>query len=94
MPAHRWWLSFGSHVPELQKVAVRVLSQVSSASVCERNWSTFDFIHTKRRNRLECKKVRDAVFIHNNLRLTEKLENVYYEAETIEWDSQSDMDSD
>ena len=94
MPAHRWWLSFGSHVPELQKVAVRVLSQVSSALACERNWSTFDFIHTKRRNRLECKKMRDVVFIHSNLRLTEKLENVNYEAETIEWDSQSDMDSD
>jgi len=50
-------MSFGAHVPDLQKVAVRVLSQVSSASACERNWSTFDFIHSKKRNRLKCKKV-------------------------------------
>ena len=57
MPAFRWWLSFGAHVPELQKVAVRVLAQVSSASASERNWSTFDFIHTKKRNRLHCKRV-------------------------------------
>jgi hypothetical protein len=35
--AYRWWLAFGAHVPKLQKAAVRVLSQVSSASVCERN---------------------------------------------------------
>ncbi len=48
MSASRWWLSFGAHVPELQKVAIRVLAQVSSASACERNWSTFDFIHSKK----------------------------------------------
>lgn len=57
MPAFRWWLAFGAHVPELQKVAVRVLSQVTSSSASERNWSTFDFIHTKKRNRLHCKRV-------------------------------------
>jgi hypothetical protein len=57
MPAFRWWLAFGAHVPELQRVAVRVLSQATSASASERNWSTFDFIHTKKRNRLHCKRV-------------------------------------
>jgi len=57
MPVFRWWLAFGAHVPELQKVAVRVLSQVTSSSASERNWSTFDFIHTKKRNRLHCKRV-------------------------------------
>jgi len=45
-----------AHVPELQKVAVRTLSQVTSASACERNWSTFDLIHTKKLNRLHCKR--------------------------------------
>jgi len=59
MPPFRWWLAFGPHVPELQKVAIRVLSQVTSASACERNWSTFDFIHTKKRNRLHCKRVSE-----------------------------------
>lgn len=93
MPAHTWWLSFGSHVPELQKVAVRVLAQVSSASACERNWSTFDFIHTKKRNRLECKKVRDVVFVHSNLRLKEKLANVIYETESIEWEWGSEAEN-
>lgn len=58
MSASRWWQAFGAHVPELQKVAIRVLSQVTSASACERNWSTFDFIHSKKRNRLKCDKVQ------------------------------------
>jgi hypothetical protein len=63
MPAYRWWMAFSEDVPELQKVAVRVLSQVLSASFCERNWSTFDFIQTKKRNRLKCKKVSE-IFLH------------------------------
>ena len=37
MPPFRWRLTFGEHVPELQKVAVRVLSQVMAASASERN---------------------------------------------------------
>lgn len=94
MPAHRWWLSFGAHVPELQKVAVRVLAQVSSASSCERNWSTFDFIHTKKRNRLKCKRVRDVVYVHSNLRLKEKIDNINYQQVTVPWDEQESTESD
>jgi len=29
MPAHTWWSTFGGGVPELQHVAVKVLSQVN-----------------------------------------------------------------
>jgi hypothetical protein len=28
MPAHTWWLTFGGGIPELQNVAIKVLSQV------------------------------------------------------------------
>ena len=49
---HSWWAVNGADIPELQLVAVKVLSQCSSACACERNWSTYDFIHSKRRNRL------------------------------------------
>lgn len=62
MPAHRWWSSFGSGTPELQLVATRVLSQTVSASACERNWSTFEFVHTKKRNRLSSQKVTSVIF--------------------------------
>jgi len=80
-------MSFGAHVPELQQVAIRVLAQVTSASHCERNWSTFDFIHTKKRNRLQSKS--DIIFVNGNLRLKNKLENLNYISENIEWDDQS-----
>jgi len=34
MPSHRWWMSFGSQTPELQNIAVKVLSQVTSVGSC------------------------------------------------------------
>jgi hypothetical protein len=67
--AANWWESFGSHCPQLQKFAIRVLSQTCSASGCERNWSVFERIHTKKRNRLEQKRLNDLVFVQYNLRL-------------------------
>lgn len=42
-----WWEQFGIDTPELQKFAIRVLSQCCSATGCERNWSVFEFIHWK-----------------------------------------------
>ena len=81
MPAHRWWMSFGAHVPELQKVAIRVLAHVSSVPSCGRNWSTVDIKH----NRLQCTRARDVVYVHSNLRLKEKLDAVDYHQNTLEW---------
>ena len=39
-----WWMHFGSSTPELQKFVVQVLSLTCSASVCERNLSTFEYV--------------------------------------------------
>ncbi|XP_059065995.1 uncharacterized protein LOC131857434 isoform X2 [Cryptomeria japonica] len=55
--------------PNIQKLAIRILSQPCSASGCERNWSMFEHIHSKRRNRLSVEKMNDLVFVHYNLRL-------------------------
>ena len=72
LDAHSWWQQFGSHAPELQHIAVRLLSQVSSACTCERIWSTFDFIHSRRRNRLHVDRATKLVYIFTNLRLLDK----------------------
>ncbi|XP_052622365.1 uncharacterized protein LOC111902616 [Lactuca sativa] len=64
-----WWKLFGGDIPVLQKFAIRILSQMASSSGCERNWSVFERIHTKRRNRLEHQRLNDLVFVHYNLRL-------------------------
>ncbi|XP_059077840.1 uncharacterized protein LOC131065844 [Cryptomeria japonica] len=52
----RWWQMFGPSTPNLQKIAIRILSQPCSASGCERNWSMFEHIHSKRRNRLSVER--------------------------------------
>ncbi|GKC53422.1 hypothetical protein Tco_1076167 [Tanacetum coccineum] len=67
-----WWGTFGGATPNLKKVAMRILSLTSSSSGCERNWSTFEGIHTKKRNRLEASKLNNLVYVQFNSNLTEK----------------------
>jgi hypothetical protein len=67
--AANWWESFANQCPQLQKFAIRVLSQTCSAFVCERYWFVFERIHTKKRNHLEKKRLNDLVFVQYNLQL-------------------------
>lgn len=64
-----WWEDYGGNTPNLQKVAIKILSQPASSSRCERNWSTFEHIHSKKRNRFTHERLNDLVFVHYNLRL-------------------------
>ncbi|XP_042400692.1 uncharacterized protein LOC121990654 [Zingiber officinale] len=67
-----WWERFGSKTPELTTFAIRVLGLTCSVSGCERNWSTFESIHTKKRNRLEHAKLNALVFVKYNFKLRER----------------------
>ncbi|KAI8559907.1 hypothetical protein RHMOL_Rhmol04G0212400 [Rhododendron molle] len=67
--AAEWWIHYGVSAPQLQKVAVKVLSQITSSSNCERNWSTFILIHTKTRNQLKYQKLNKIVNMYYNMRL-------------------------
>ncbi|RWR85050.1 LOW QUALITY PROTEIN: hypothetical protein CKAN_01389200 [Cinnamomum micranthum f. kanehirae] len=58
-----WWAAYGSKTPNLQKFAIKVLSLTCSSSGCERNWSVFEHIHSKKRNRLDQKRLNDLVFV-------------------------------
>eukprot|EP00253_Pinus_taeda_P012657 PITA_12657 len=71
MPSH-WWIDRGTGAPQLQEFAIRVMSQPCSASSCERNWSVFEHIHNKKRNRLEHERLEKLVFIYYNLRMFTK----------------------
>jgi len=64
-----WWATFGGDTPVLQRVARHLLSRCAASSGCERNWSTFAYIHTKLRNRLSHQKLDKLVFVNYNLRL-------------------------
>ncbi|KAI5070860.1 hypothetical protein GOP47_0015203, partial [Adiantum capillus-veneris] len=75
----KWWETFGACAPNLQRLALRLLSQGTCASPCERNWSTFSLIHTKRRNRLLPSHMEKLVHVHTNLRLLCKIKERGYE---------------
>ncbi|XP_077252158.1 uncharacterized protein LOC143891551 isoform X2 [Tasmannia lanceolata] len=64
-----WWEQYGDSAPGLQRIAIRILSQVCSASTFERNWSTFQQIHSEKRNRLEKETLNDLLYINYNLKL-------------------------
>ncbi|XP_077249199.1 uncharacterized protein LOC143888647 [Tasmannia lanceolata] len=71
LPAE-WWVLYGGNAPNLRKIAIKVLSQTASSSGCERNWSTFNLIHSKRRNRLGHENLQKLVYVHYNTRLRMK----------------------
>ncbi|KAJ1392032.1 Ribonuclease H-like superfamily [Sesbania bispinosa] len=52
--------------PYFQQLAIRILSLTCSASGCECNWSVFEQVHTKSRNKLEHKRLHDLVFVKYN----------------------------
>ncbi|CAN1323190.1 hypothetical protein LINPERPRIM_LOCUS32659, partial [Linum perenne] len=64
-----WWSTFGDSAPTLQKIAIRLFSQTSTLSGCERNWSVFERMHIDKRNKLEEDKLCDLVFVNYNLKL-------------------------
>nr|GEV77723.1 hAT dimerization domain, ribonuclease H-like domain protein [Tanacetum cinerariifolium] len=64
----------GNQSPFLQTLAFILLGQPSS-SCSERNWSTYAFIHSLRRNKLTTSRAQDLVYIHNNLRLLSRNPN-------------------
>ncbi|XP_075096943.1 uncharacterized protein LOC142174720 [Nicotiana tabacum] len=61
-----WWKQYGHSTPDLQKFFIKVLSLTCSSSGCERNWSVFEHIHIKKRNKLTLKRLNDLVFIKYN----------------------------
>ncbi|WCJ24667.1 hAT transposon superfamily [Euphorbia peplus] len=81
-----WWLIYGNAAPMLKSIAVRLLGQPASSSCCERNWSTYSFIHSMRRNKMTPKRAEDLVFVHTNLRLLSRSTQSYAQGQTKMWD--------
>ena len=92
MADYRWWQLYGADVPELQFVALHVLSKRGSASSAERNWSEFDFIWTKKRNRLKAAKATMLVRVHSNLRLIGKRSRSVFDDTNAELCAREDSD--
>ncbi|KAL9680292.1 hypothetical protein QQ045_018170 [Rhodiola kirilowii] len=90
MNPRSWWANFGAGALLLQGLAIRLLGQPTSSSCAERNWSTYSFINSVKRNKLHLKRAEDLVFIHNNLRLLSRNNPEYLDERTKMWDIGSD----
>ena len=60
---------YGNHAPTLKNLALKILSQTASSSVCKRTWSTFALIHTKQINRLVYPRLQQLDFCYYNMKL-------------------------
>jgi hypothetical protein len=63
---------YGGGCPHLQPIAVKLLSLSATASGCEQNWSSFQYIHSDTRNRLTSRHATDLVWLYCNLRLLKR----------------------
>lgn len=71
---YQWWTLNGAPWPLLQRLAMLILSLCSSATSCERVWSTYTFIGTIRRSSLKPERLSDLVYCYTNLKLIEQNE--------------------
>ncbi|XP_074297184.1 uncharacterized protein LOC141627876 [Silene latifolia] len=85
-----WCSSYGAETPELAQIAIKILSQPISSSLAERNWSTYKFVHSVVRNRLNNVRAEKLVFIHSNLRLLSRFTAEYKTGEFKKWDVEPD----
>ncbi|XLU20766.1 hypothetical protein S245_056832, partial [Arachis hypogaea] len=67
-----WWRTYGHEALNMRDLAIKILRLTCSASGCERNWSIFEHIHTKKRNRLDHERMESLVFIKYNQQLIER----------------------
>ncbi|KAG5560764.1 hypothetical protein RHGRI_003943 [Rhododendron griersonianum] len=89
-----WWESYGGSCKELQELATRVLSLTCSATGCERNWSTFQHIHSKKRNWSEAQRLNALVLVKYNLTLELRQKKREENGDAYDPICLSDMESD
>jgi len=90
MDAKTWWTVHGARAPILQKITLKLLGQLCSSSCCERNCSTYSFIHSLKRNKMTPKRAEDSVYIYSNLCIAPRNSSKYKEEETKLWDIAGD----
>ncbi|KAH7557252.1 hypothetical protein JRO89_XS11G0088300 [Xanthoceras sorbifolium] len=86
MSPMKWWLFHGASTPTLQSIALKLLGQPCSSSCCERNWSTYNFIHSMRRNKMTPQRAEDLGYVYTNFRLLSRRSPTYNEGPSQQWD--------
>ena len=88
-----WWENYGADTLELQRLAIRILSQNASSFPIEQLWSVFTYVASKKRNPLLTTRSNDLVFVAANLRLLGQVASGSFENEQfIRLDHESDLD--
>lgn len=81
-----WWEQYGDSAPGLQRVAIRILSQVCSTFSFQRQWSTFRQIHSEKRNKIDREILNDLVYINYNLKLARQMKAKSLEVDLLHFD--------
>ncbi|OWZ09766.1 hypothetical protein PHMEG_00017477 [Phytophthora megakarya] len=79
------------YYPLLAPLAVKIYTIPTSSAASERSWSIHDFIHTKRRNRLDAERVETLVYIYCNAGNKDSRTSILY---TIDESQSDDEDED
>ena len=66
--ALQWWIQWGVEVPQLQKLAIKIVPLLVGSGPAERTWKDVGQIMTKNRNRLTTTTCKDLVFARTWLR--------------------------
>ncbi|XP_068650976.1 uncharacterized protein [Aristolochia californica] len=67
-----WWSLYASDYPDLQRFAIRILSQTCSRSRYEKDQNILEQIFPKKWNRLENERLNDLLYVHYNLSLQQR----------------------
>ena len=58
--------------------------QATSACACERAWSTYGYIHNKKRNRLAAPRAEKLVFTLSNVRFLKRVQKIGFGGGVLE----------
>lgn len=80
MSSKQYWNVFGRHeFPAIYEVVAKpIIEMVASAGASERIWSTFNFVHSRLRNRLTNERVNKLVFLYTNTLLLDQMDRNDY----------------
>ena len=87
MPGYLWWEMYGGQTPELQRVAILVLSVSVTASACQRNWSAYGYVQSYARNSLKPKTAEKPFYAYFNSKFLRELEKHDFENYYFLWDA-------
>eukprot|EP00918_Siedleckia_nematoides_P030617 GHVU01066326.1.p1 GENE.GHVU01066326.1~~GHVU01066326.1.p1 ORF type:complete len:452 (+),score=49.92 GHVU01066326.1:1631-2986(+) len=93
LPPHVWWHTFGGDHPALQRLACRVLSVPIAASACERNWSLYSFVMSRRRLCMGADTARKLVIVLSNRIALDNIRNPRKQHDRDPWEPPHEDDA-